>query len=509
MDDLSEEPTAARASQAVTDVPTEAVSRAAVRGVAWIAAERVVNQMLALAVFVALGRLLDPKAFGVMAAATVVVLFLRVFVNTGFARSLVQRADLEEEHIDAAFWTSMAIGLTLALATLLLAPVLADLFGEQQLTGVIRALSIVFVFAGIESTPSALVDREMRFGVQATRRFAATVASSVIALALAFGGAGVWALVAQLLTFEATLMVLLLALTRWRPRLRFSRVHFRDIWSFGTNYLGIRVLFYLSQNADNFLVGWILGPLALGFYVIAYRVLFVFTELVTMAVNQVALPMFSRYQNDRARLHDSFYSAVALGATGGWPVFAGLALVADQLIPFVFGAKWERSVPVMEALAGTGAVLAVTIFASNFVVAVGQVRNEFRWSVFATAAQVAVFAATAHLGIKAVAIGLTITTFALWPLRVGLIARLTGISPVTYSRQLVGPLLATAAMALVVIGVKQLMDGQAAAAALAVEITAGVLAYAAALPLLAPSAFRRILAALRLLTGGGAAAPGL
>jgi hypothetical protein len=140
---------------------------------------------------------------------------------------------------------------------------------------------------------------------------------------------------------------------------------------------------------------------------------------------------------------------------------------------------------------------------------VGQVRNEFRWSVFATAAQVAVFAVTAHLGIKAVAIGLTITTFALWPLRVGLIARLTGISPVTYSRQLVGPLLATAAMALVVIGVKQLMDGQAAAAALAVEITAGVLAYAAALPLLAPSAFRRILAALRLLTGGGAAAPGL
>src|SRR4051794_39656598 len=147
----------------------EAVPRSAARGVAWLGIERIVDQFLAFAVFVVLGRLLSPHDFGVMAAATVVVFFLRVLVNTGFARALVQREELTDEHVDAAFWTSLGTGVVLALATIALAPVLADLFKEPDLAPVVRALSIVFVLAGLESTQSALADRRMQFGVQAFR----------------------------------------------------------------------------------------------------------------------------------------------------------------------------------------------------------------------------------------------------------------------------------------------------------------------------------------------------
>jgi PST family polysaccharide transporter len=486
--------------------PPDAVSRSAVRGVAWLGIERVVDQALAFAVFVVLGRLLDPHDFGVMAAATVVVFFLRVLVNTGFARALVQREELTDEHVDAAFWTSLGTGVVLALLTIAMAPALADLFKEPDLAPVVRALSVVFVLAGLESTQSALADRQMRFGVQAFRRFVASVVSAAVGLGLAFGGAGVWALVGQLIALEATLVVALWSLTRWRPRLRFSIAHFRDLFAFGLNYVGIRALFYLSQNADNFLIGWILGPIALGYYVIAYRVLFVFIELVTLAINQVALPTFSRFQNDRERLHETFYSAITLGATAGWPLFAGLALVADRLIPFVFGAKWAHSVPVMEALAITGAIQVVVVFTQNLTIAIGQVRNEFRWNLVATVVQVATFAATAHLGITAVALGLGGANMVLWPIRVLMVARLSGISPAEYARRLVGPALATAIMAGVVFAVGRAVTGAPDGLALLADVVAGAIAYLAALPLVARDAFAKIRAAARLVLPGRAAA---
>ncbi len=472
--------------------PAEAVSRSAVRGVAWLGVERIVDQFLAFAVFVVLGRLLAPHDFGVMAAATVVVFFLRVLVNTGFARALVQRDELSDDHVDAAFWTSLGTGVALALLTIACAPALADLFDEPDLVPVVRALSVVFVLAGFESTQSALADRRMAFGVQAVRRFIASVVSAAVGLGLAFGGAGVWALVGQLIALEATLVVALWSLTQWRPRLRFSAAHFRDLFGFGLNYVGIRALFYLSQNADNFLIAAVLGPVKLGLYVIAYRVLFVMIELVTLAINQVALPTFARFQNDRERLHETFYSAVTLGATAGWPVFAGLALVADRLIPFLFGDKWDGSVPVMEALAISGAVQVVIVFTQNLTIAIGHVRNEFRWNVFATTVQVGAFAVTAHLGIVAVALGLGAANLVLWPIRVAMVARLTGISAGEYARRLLGPLLATAVMAAVVFGVERAVTDAPDGLALLAEVAAGVTAYLAALPLVAKDAFAKL-----------------
>lgn len=205
-----------------TNETTEAVSRAAVRGIAWLGLDRVLNQALAFGIFVFLGRLLEPRQFGIVAAANVLILFLKVLVNAGIPRALVQTASLEDEDADTAFWTSIIVSAALTIGTVLAAPLVARLFAEPQLTDVIRVLSLVFVLAAFESTQAALVDRAMAFRIQAIRRVYATVASSAIAVAFALGGAGVWALVAQILSYELVLVVLLWSMTTWRPGLRFS-----------------------------------------------------------------------------------------------------------------------------------------------------------------------------------------------------------------------------------------------------------------------------------------------
>src|SRR5207342_183213 len=126
-----------------------------------------------------------PDDFGLVAAASVVLWLLRVLVDQGFGQVLVQRADLTATHVDTAFWTALVTGVAIASLTVVTAPLVAGLYSLPKLTGVLQALSIVFVFVAFDSTQSALLAREMKFRVQAVRRLGASLASGAIAIALA------------------------------------------------------------------------------------------------------------------------------------------------------------------------------------------------------------------------------------------------------------------------------------------------------------------------------------
>ena len=225
--DLTSSPRSSRSSTVSirSDPPAERrteVSQAMSRGIAWTGVQMAGSNLLSLVVFVVLGRLLTPRDFGLLASATVIVLFLRVLVDAGFSRLLVQREHLTPEHVDTAFWTAIVIGVAFSLLLAAAAPLVALTFGEPRLTNIVRALSIIFIFVSLDGTQSAMLERRMEFRSQAIRRLIAGLASATIAILLAVEGFGAWALVAQQLTLEGVTVLVLWSLSPWRPTLRFS-----------------------------------------------------------------------------------------------------------------------------------------------------------------------------------------------------------------------------------------------------------------------------------------------
>ncbi|NEQ55084.1 MAG: oligosaccharide flippase family protein, partial [Leptolyngbya sp. SIO3F4] len=91
----------------------------AVKGVLWSFIEKWGGQLISTAVFFLLARLLGPEAFGVIALASVFIAFMSAFVNQGFAPAIIQRQDLENGHLDTAFWMSITSGCLLMLGTVL------------------------------------------------------------------------------------------------------------------------------------------------------------------------------------------------------------------------------------------------------------------------------------------------------------------------------------------------------------------------------------------------------
>ncbi len=485
-----------------------ALSRAAIKGVAWMGAEKWANHLVSLAVFVVLGRLLAPSAFGLVAAASVLILFLRIVVDQGFSRALVQRADLTADHVDTAFWTAVATGVFFTLVVAAGAPLVARLFSQPQLVSVVRALSVVCLLAALDTTQSALAERELNFRVQALRRLVATAVSCGVAVGLAAAGAGVWALVAQALVLEATTVALLWRMVSWRPRRRFSSACFKELFAFGSRYSGIRVLWFLETNGDDFLVGVFLGPVALGYYVVAYRVLVVFGELFQLTINHVALTTYSKLQDDRQRLHEAFYRSVGLASTVGLPAYTGLAMVAPHLVPAVFGAKWAPSVPVIQALSLVGMADSATAFNHNLLIALGEVREELRWWLLTTILAIAVFGASVSFGIDAVAFSYAGLTLALWPIRMIRVRALTGISLRAYAWRYVEPLLAAGVMGVAVAAVGEAAQGLGNVVNLTIEVAVGVIVYPLALRLIAPATVHDLVGALHLALGRSAAEAG-
>ena len=60
-----------------------------------------------------LAALLEPQDFGVVAIAMVYVTFLQLFLDQGFRAALIQRKDLEPQHLDAVFWMDVLWSLLL------------------------------------------------------------------------------------------------------------------------------------------------------------------------------------------------------------------------------------------------------------------------------------------------------------------------------------------------------------------------------------------------------------
>src|ERR1035437_888809 len=79
---------------------------------------------------IVLARLLGPKPFGQVAAAMLVFGIANQLADGGFSSALVQAPDLAEEDVRFAFTIQLAIGASLTVCCLLLAPAVAMAFRD-------------------------------------------------------------------------------------------------------------------------------------------------------------------------------------------------------------------------------------------------------------------------------------------------------------------------------------------------------------------------------------------
>ena len=467
---------------------TELDQRGAVHGVLWTAFQSLGVRLFSFIVFVLLARLLTPSDFGLLTMAGIFVSLGDALVSQGLGTAITQRDQIEPSHEYTAFWTN--VGLAVAFAGLLwvAAPWIAAMFGSQALTGVIRWLSPVLVLRGAVGIPVALLQRRFQFRQLAMRSLAAALVGGVAGVAAALSGLGVYALVIQQFVGAAVDVLVVWNAAAWWPRLVFSFARLRELIVFSSYLLGSSLLGLVSRRADDFLIGLLLGDVALGIYAIAYRGLQVLEQILAKPGSVVAVPAFSRLQGQPERLRDAFHGSIQAASVLGTPVFVAVSLLAPLGVPLVFGPQYEQSGDVLAVLALIGVVHTVTYLDYAVYVGVGRPDVVLKLLVIRTVANVVLFLLVARFGIVAVATAYVCRAYALWPLNLVALKVAAGVSARRYVISLLPALTASAGMAIAMWSALQLPLGDVGLLLTCVPV--GAIVYALALHRLAPGLVR-------------------
>jgi polysaccharide transporter, PST family len=475
----------------------------AINGVMWSATQTWGVRLISFVVMVALARLVAPEAFGLVAYATVFISFAQIFVDQGFSDAIVQFAQLSREHLDTAFWISILMGGILTIVSVFASDAIAGLFREPQLGPVLRWLSPIFFLSAMSSVQQAILRRRLAFKVLTIRSLAANLVSGLIAVIMAFKGYGVWSLVAKLLVSALVNAVMLWQVSDWRPGFRMSIGRFRELFVFGFNIVGGNFVDFLSVHSDDFLIGYFLGPVALGFYTLAYNLLIVTTDLLISVPNAVAFPVLSSIQADSAGLKRAFGQVIRLQSIVAFPIFLGLAALSSEVIILLYGAQWMASIPVLQLLMLIGIVRSATYIYSSVFRAAGKPSWRFGILTLTAAMNVIGFVIVVRLGIVAVAASYVIVSYLLMPIYILMIRNLTGISIRSHLSQYGPTAVSSLAMLSVVLALKLIIGEQVVLPIrLSILVLTGALTYLMTLRLSYPPAYKQMVDVAQSAWGG-------
>lgn len=306
------------------------------------------NQGIAFLVSLLLARLLDTSDYGVLSMLLVFIAVAQVFVTSGLNTALIQRKDVDETDLSSVFYVSFGVAAAFYALLFALAPWLASYFNMPALKSTLRVMALILLPGSLVSVQTAVVARQMAFRKLMIASLCATVLSGTVGVVMALNGAGYWALVAQQMTNQCVLAILLLILIRWRPRRVFSFARVKSHLRFGWKLLVSGLLDTGFTNLRSAVIGKKFSDDALAFYTRGKQ----FPELAMNAINgsisSVILPVLSEQQDKTERMKQTMRRSIMLSSFLVVPMMAGLAAVAEPMIRLLLTDKWLPCVPFLQ-----------------------------------------------------------------------------------------------------------------------------------------------------------------
>lgn len=407
------------------------------------------KQVLSIASVATVARMLGPGTYGVMGMANLLIVFILNFRDLGTGTAIIQRLSISDRLLSSLFWVNFVLGLLMAGGLAALSPLAASFFKTPELIAILCTLSVSFWLTSIGVVHASLLMRGMHFKALAVVDLTAGVATYLVALSCAYSGLGVWSLVFANIANSSTSTLGYWLACSWRPSWIFDGTEVKSITNFSLNLSGFGVVNYFARNADNVVVGRVLGKVALGDYQTAYNLMLTPLQNISSVIGQVTLPAFARIQDDNERFRFAYVKSCMLVALITFPVMAGLGVVAHPLIIAVLGPKWVGAIRVFQILAPVGLVQSVQGSVGQIYVSKGRTDWNFRFGAVYCVVLVAAFIAGVRYGTIGVATAYCITYLGLLMIPGLLIPfRLIGLKLSTFASAMLPQLLLTGGMAL-------------------------------------------------------------
>jgi len=337
-----------------------------------LAVREIVGIALSLLATVFIFRKVGPVAYGYVGVGLALSGFLTGIGSLGLNVYLIRKSDLDEDGPRQLLTMLIASATVISVALWFSAPLVELWAGKRGLTPLVHVVAIAIFFKLISLVSTALLERELKFGLAAAIDFGSLIVYYAVVLPLVFAGwsyMGIWiGNAVQVIVATAAFFIA----RPVRPTIRLSRTFVRDALSFGVAYQGSVWVYSLRDLAAPLLLPRLASMEALGLVTAATQLVQRMGFFKTV-VWRLSISGFAKLQDDTEALARSItegmlFQVVLLG--GGLSLFAS---VGSWAIPLVFTDKWGGVATVFPFLAAAALINGVFTLHSSALFARGKV----------------------------------------------------------------------------------------------------------------------------------------
>lgn len=322
----------------------------AMRGFAWLFGQSVGGRLIGLLGQLVLAKLLVPEMFGLLALAQTASALTSQLQTFGLRTILIQRRERVGPWVNPAWWFAGLTGLIAASVLAASGPIVAMVYGEPEVVGVVLVLALAAIPQGLYSVPDSLLRGAYRFKEVAALEFGRVVSMAVLSVVLAALGLGAYALV---IPFPVVGLLVLLAasgLAKPRVRARPQARRWRYLIAGGWRLTLAKVALIGVNQGDKIALGLFTSTGLVGVYFFAYQLTAQIVPVLSNNIRGVLMPTLSEFQKDSDRALDAFVRAVGLLTLIGFPLTLAQAAFAAPFIETLFDEKWYGAVVLIQAL---------------------------------------------------------------------------------------------------------------------------------------------------------------
>ncbi len=379
-------------------------------GIFWNGTSQFSTQLFQFIVVIILARLLSPKDFGIVGLTTIFIGLVAAINELGLSAAIIQKRDVNELHLATTFWSNVIFGIILFISIIFISPFIAAFFQEDIIKPILIVSSISLLIGPLSITHRAMLEKNLEFkNIMIIEIFAAIISGS-ISILLAISGFGVWSLVFGSLSGSIVSVIVLWKINTWRPKLRFSLYHFKELFVFGSNVTGSKILGYMVMRVDYLIVGKFFGTAILGYYTLARTLTSFPVQKISWTIMRVTFPAFSSIQKNNEMLKKGYLKVTKYISLIAFPMLAGLFIVGPEFVYVIYGEKWSPMIILLQIFCIGGALSSIGSVGSTIQYSKGRSDLQFKWQIYAAAAMFIASMIGINFGIVGMAIIVTIVS---------------------------------------------------------------------------------------------------
>ncbi len=331
----------------------------------WALFQQFSKQGANLIVSIVLTRILNPEDYGIMGLITVFIVIGNILSTGGLSQSIIRKKDIKDRDYSSVFLFNILVSGFFYLLLFILAPLIAGFFGREELTVMIRVLSLTIVIGAFSSVQVATLLKEMRFRQLSLIQVPSIVVSGTCGIILALNGFGVWSLIIMALVQSVVSTAQYVYYGSWKINFVLDKKNLFEHVNFSYKIVLVDLIEQLFNYIYNLFIGKWYSLVELGYYTRAITLRDLPVNNIAMALNKITYSIFSDISDKLERQKMMFSNFIKISFYLLTPLLLLCIVIARPLFEVLLTAKWLGAVEYFQILCLAGILMPINRFTLN------------------------------------------------------------------------------------------------------------------------------------------------